>query len=98
MSYQTDILKRLKGEKAMKFNKISPYAKVRMRHRGISMGTLVHLLDHGQVENKSDGTQLVHLENDSPSPIQAKRREPRTLYALVDPAGEVITVEFRVRR
>lgn len=75
----------------MKLGKISPLAFSRMRQRGISLDTLNHLLAHGQVEKKfEDGAQVVYLDC-------TDYRPKRTLYAVVDAAGEVLTVEKRVR-
>ena len=75
----------------MKLDKISTLALARMRQRGISLATLRYLLAHGRVENKCDGARLVYLECEPHS-------GGRKLYALLDAAGEVITVERRVRR
>jgi hypothetical protein len=76
----------------MKLGKISPLAFSRMRQRGISLDTLNHLLAHGQVEKKfDDGARVVYLD------CAEYSRPQRTLYAVVDAAGEVLTVERRVR-
>jgi hypothetical protein len=75
----------------MKLDKISTLALARMKQRGISLATLRFLLAHGRVEKKCDGARLVYLECEP-------RSGGRTLYALLDAAGEVITVERRVRR
>jgi hypothetical protein len=75
----------------MKLGKISTLALARMKQRGISLATLRYLLAHGRVEKKCDGARLVYL------PCEP-RSSGRTLYALLDAAGEVITVERRVRR
>lgn len=81
----------------MKLGKISTLALNRMKQRGISLATLRYLLAHGHVEKKHDGARLVYLDCAPPRP--ARDGSPaRTLYALVDAAGEVITVEKRVRR
>lgn len=75
----------------MKLGKISPLAFSRMRQRGISLDTLSHLLAHGQIERKfDDGARVVYLDCTG-------HRPKRTLYAVVDAAGEVLTVERRVR-
>ena len=75
----------------MKLGKISPLAFSRMRERGISMDALNHLLAHGEIEKRfDDGAQVVTLDC-------ADYRPKRTLYAVVDAAGEVLTVEKRVR-
>ena len=79
----------------MKLGKISTLALNRMKQRGISLATLRYLLAHGQVEKKFDGARLVYLDCVPPRPTAGPGR---TLYALVDAAGEVITVEKRVRR
>lgn len=81
----------------MKLGKITTYALARMKQRGISLATLRYLLAHGRVERKCDGARLVYLENTQPCPTRAGA-PGRTLYALVDREGEVITVERRVRR
>ncbi len=81
----------------MKLGKITTYALARMKQRGISLATLRYLLAHGRVERKCDGARLVYLENTPPCPTRAGA-PGRTLYALVDREGEVITVERRVRR
>lgn len=75
----------------MKLGRISTYAMARMKQRGISLATLRFLLAHGRVERKIDGARLVYL-------AQPPNTAGRTLYALVDREGEVITVERRVRR
>lgn len=75
----------------MKLGKISTLALARMKQRGISRATLRYLLAHGRVEKKCDGARLVYLQCE---PVGGGR----TLYALLDAAGEVITVERRVRR
>lgn len=75
----------------MKLGMISTLALARMKQRGISLATLRYLLAHGRVEKKCDGARLVYLECEPHS-------GGRTLYALLDAAGEVITVERRVRR
>ncbi len=80
----------------MKLGKISPLAFSRMKQRGISIDALNHLLTHGQVERQFDGAQLVYLDSPAPSPSRVNRPMPR-LYAVVDAAGEVLTVERRVR-
>lgn len=81
----------------MKLGKISTLALNRMKQRGISLATLRYLLAHGRVEKKCDGARLVYLDCAQPRP--ARDGGPgRTLYALVDAAGEVLTVEKRVRR
>lgn len=80
----------------MKLGKISPLAFSRMRQRGISLDALSDLLAHGQVEKQLDGAQLVYLAPPAPGPGRVSRPTPR-LYAVVDAAGEVLTVEKRVR-
>lgn len=81
----------------MKLGRISTYAMARMKQRGISLATLRFLLAHGRVERKCDGARLVYLAH--PTPGVPRAGDPsRTLYALVDREGEVITVERRVRR
>jgi len=81
----------------MKLGTISTHAIARMKQRGISLATLRYLLAHGRVERKIDGVHLIYLES---APLCATRTDApkRTLYALVDSAGDVITVERRVRR
>jgi hypothetical protein len=81
----------------MKLGRITTHAMARMKQRGISLATLQHLLAHGLVERKCDGARLVYLECASPRPPRNGAAN-RTLYALVDSAGEVITVERRVRQ
>lgn len=80
----------------MKLGKISPLAFSRMRQRGISLDALSDLLAHGQVEKQLDGAQLVYLDPPALGPGWVSRPTPR-LYAVVDAAGEVLTVEKRVR-
>jgi hypothetical protein len=80
----------------MKLGKISPLAFSRMKQRGISIDSLNDLLAHGQVEKQLDGAQVVYLDSPVPGPSWAGRPQPR-LYAVVDAAGEVLTVERRVR-
>ena len=81
----------------MKLGKISTYAMARMKQRGISLATLRFLLAHGRIERKRDGARLVYLAH-TPT-CSAQFGEPkRTLYALVDREGDVITVERRIRR
>ena len=80
----------------MKLGKISPLAFSHMKRRGISIDALNDLLAHGQVEKQFDGGQVVYLDSPTPGPTWAGRPAPR-LYAVVDAAGEVLTVERRVR-
>ena len=80
----------------MELGKISTLAFSRMKQRGITLDTLRHLLAHGNVEKKPDGARLVYLECVQPRP--ARDGSPkRTLYAVLDAAGEVLTVDKRVR-
>ncbi|RXL86246.1 hypothetical protein EO238_31295, partial [Citrobacter sp. AAK_AS5] len=76
--------------------KISALAFSRMKQRGISIDTLTDLLARGQVERQFDGAQVIYLASPLPAPNWASRPQPR-LYAVVDAAGEVLTVEKRVR-
>lgn len=80
----------------MKLGKISPLAFSHMKRRGISIDGLNHLLAHGQVEKQFDGSQLVYLDTPTLQPASLARPVPR-LYAVVDAAGDVLTVERRVR-
>jgi len=80
----------------MKLGKISPFAYSRMKQRGISIDALNDLLAHGQVERQFDGARVVYLDSPAPGPTWTSRPQPR-LYAVVDAAGEVLTVEKRVR-
>ena len=80
----------------MKLGKISPLAFSRMKQRGISIDALNDLLARGQVEKQFDGAQVVYLDSPSPDPAWSGGPKPR-LYAVVDAAGEVLTVEKRVR-
>lgn len=80
----------------IKLGKISALAFSRMKQRGISIDALNHLLNQGQIEQQCDGGQVVYL--DSPDTRPAWRGNPRPrLYAVMDAAGEVLTVEKRVR-
>lgn len=80
----------------MELGMISPLAYRRMRRHGISLDALRHLLRHGQVEKRLDGARLVYLAC-SLSGATRPEAPTRTLYAILDPAGEVLTVERRVR-
>ncbi|MBI3432968.1 MAG: hypothetical protein HY018_12250 [Hydrogenophilales bacterium] len=80
----------------MKLGKISPLAFSRMKQRGISIDALNELLARGQVEKQFDGAQVVYLDSPAPGPSWAGRPQPR-LYAVMDAAGDVLTVEKRVR-
>ncbi len=80
----------------MKLGKISPLAFSRMKQRGISIDALNDLLARGQVEKQFDGAQVVYLDSPLPAPSWTSRPQPR-LYAVVDAAGDVLTVEKRVR-
>ena len=80
----------------MKLGKISPLAFSRMKQRGISIAALNDLLARGQVEQQLDGAQVIYLDTPTPGPSWAGRPQPR-LYAVVDAAGDVLTVEKRVR-
>lgn len=80
----------------MKLGKISPLAFSRMKERGISIDALNDLLAHGQIEKQFDGAQVVYLDSPTPSPTWGGRPQPR-LYAVMDAAGDVLTVEKRVR-
>lgn len=80
----------------MELGKISTLAFNRMRKRGITLDTLRHLLAHGHVDVQHDGARLVYLDCTQPRP--ARDGSPRRmLYAVLDAAGEVLTVEKRVR-
>lgn len=80
----------------MKLGKISPLAFSRMKQRGISVDALNDLLAHGQIERHPDGAQVVYLEPDAPGETRAGRPQPR-LYVVLDAAGEILTLERRVR-
>ena len=80
----------------MKLGKISSLAFSRMKQRGISIDALNDLLAHGQVEKQFDGGQVVYLDSPTPSPTWGSSPKPR-LYAVMDAAGDVLTVENRVR-
>ena len=80
----------------MELGRISTLAFSRMKQRGITLATLRHLLAHGQVEKKPDGARLVYLDCNLPRPTRDGSPK-RTLYAVLDAAGEVLTVEKRVR-
>ena len=80
----------------MKLRKISPLAFSRMKQRGISIAALNDLLARGQVEKQFDGARVVYLDSPASAPSWAGRPQPR-LYAVVDAAGDVLTVERRVR-
>lgn len=81
----------------MKLGKISPLAFSRMKRRGISIDALNDLLARGQVERQLDGARIVYLDGPAHAPSRTERPQPR-LYAVMDAAGEVLTVERRVRR
>ncbi len=80
----------------MKLGKISPFAYSRMKQRGISIAALNDLLARGQVERQFDGARVVYLDSPAPNPSWTSRPMPR-LYAVLDAAGDVLTVEKRVR-
>ncbi|HEX7971066.1 MAG TPA: hypothetical protein VF501_02450 [Thiobacillus sp.] len=80
----------------MKLGKISALAMSHMKRRGISIDTLNDLLARGQIERQFDGAQIVYLDSPVPTPAWTGRPQPR-LYAVMDSAGEVLTVEKRVR-
>ncbi|MEW5967761.1 MAG: hypothetical protein AB1720_12335 [Pseudomonadota bacterium] len=81
----------------MKLGKISSLAFTRMKQCGISIAALDDLLTRGQAERQFDGAQVIYLDSPAPGPSWAGRPQPR-LYAVLDAAGEVLTVEKRVRR
>lgn len=80
----------------MKLGKISALALSHMKQRGISIAMLNDLINHGQVEKQFDGAQVVYLDTPAPPRLWAGRPQPR-LYAVMDAAGDVLTVEKRVR-
>ena len=80
----------------MKLGKISALARSHMKQRGISFAALSELITHGQIEKQFDGAQVVYLDGPTPTPSWSGRPQPR-LYAVMDAAGEVLTVEKRVR-
>jgi hypothetical protein len=80
----------------MKLGKISPLAFSRMKKRGISIDALNHLLANGEIEKHFDGGKVVYLDSPDPGLTWCGHPKPR-LYALLDAAGEVLTVEKRVR-
>ncbi len=80
----------------MKLGKISPLALSRMKQHGISLDVLNDLLARGETERQFDGARVVYL--DSPASGQAWGGNPKPrLYAVVDAAGEVLTLEKRTR-
>jgi hypothetical protein len=80
----------------MKLGKISALAFSHMKQRGISIDALNDLIAHGQVEKQFDGAQVVYLDSPTPGPSWAGRPQPR-LYAVMDAAGDVLSLERRVR-
>lgn len=80
----------------MKIGKISTFAFSRMKQRGITLDALQHLLSHGHTEMQCDGVRLVYLDCIPPRPVRDGHPK-RTLYAVLDAAGEVLMVEKRVR-
>jgi hypothetical protein len=80
----------------MKLGKISALAFSHMKRRGISIDALNDLLANGQIEKQFDGAQVIYLDSPTPDPSWSTRPQPR-LYAVMDAAGEVLTVEKRVR-
>ena len=80
----------------MKLGKISPLAFSHMKRRGISIDALNDLLALGEVEKQFDGARVVYLDAPLPRPERDGRPTPR-LYAVLDAAGDVLTVEKRVR-
>lgn len=80
----------------MTLGKINALDSYRVKKRGVSLDTLQHLLAHGHVERQYDGARLVYLDSTLPRPTRDGSAK-RMLYAVVDAAGEVLTVEKRVR-
>ena len=80
----------------MKLGKISSLALSHMKQRGITIAALDDLITHGQVEKQFDGAQVVYLDSPAPGPSWAGRPQPR-LYAVMDAAGDVLSLERRVR-
>ena len=80
----------------MKLGKISSLALSHMKQRGISIAMLNDLITHGQVEKQFDGAQVVYLDSPVPAPAWTGRPQPR-LYAVMDAAGDVLTIQRRVR-
>jgi hypothetical protein len=80
----------------MKLGKISALAFSHMKQRGISIDALNDLIAHGQVEKPFAGAQVVYLDSPTPGPSWAGRPQPR-LYAVMDAAGDVLSLERRVR-
>lgn len=89
--------RRGQAESIVKLGKISALALSHMKRRGISIAALDDLIARGQVETQFDGAQIVYLDTPSPVPAWSGRPQPR-LYAVMDAAGEVLTLEKRVRR
>lgn len=85
------------GALIVKLGKISALALSHMKRRGITIAALDDLIAHGQVETQLDGAQIVYLDAPVPAPAWSGRPQPR-LYAVMDAAGEVLTLEKRVRR
>ncbi len=80
----------------MKLGKISPLAFTRMKQRGLSIDALDALLARGHAERQPDGARIVYLDSPLTAPGWAGRPQPR-LYAVLDAAGDVLTLEWRVR-
>src|SRR3569832_1279625 len=80
----------------MKLGKISSLAFSHMKRRGNTNNTHNDQHTNRQIEKQFDGAQGIYLDSPTPGPSWAGRPTPR-LYAVVDAAGEVLTVEKRVR-
>ena len=84
---------------------LTPHARTRMQQRGIREDALEALLDYGRVAHVDRGREIVFF--DKPARARLMRRNPaaarvadrlRRTYAILSPAGAVITVGHRYRR
>ena len=85
---------------------LTSHAAIRARQRGIDLHVLRCLLLYGRREHDHHGAELVTFDNRSLKLVQLREprgtwmraAESRTLYAVVDSTGSVITAGHRSRR
>jgi hypothetical protein len=73
----------------MKLGRISSHARIKMKRQGMSEAALEGLLENGRVEYDGVGGRIVYLD---PAPTGLRARTERHAYAVLDGAGEVITI------
>lgn len=85
---------------------LTPHAAVRRQQRGVDPGALACLLAYGRRQHDHHGCEVISFDEASlaavarqePPPVWKKAEASRSLYAVVDSDGVVVTTGHRFRR